>query len=181
MTAQAIEQPDTKSFLRGAIDALKSGADRAEVRKSAKAALKAKQAAEVDALVDAALLDAESLAQLEAAEQAASEKAAAEEHARRTKLGMSKRKLKAACAKFDAALVAANESFEEVEQALSDIANLSKGKRADVTSRRWIIVAAVWKNAKTFGARLGAPRSPGGISKWQTVSDSLRPYYETEK
>lgn len=153
------------------IERLKTG-DRRGARTALKQELAAKKKQSEEAQLDAEL---DRIAKDDEAREAAAaetERAAKAERARQSRLSRAKRQLTSAAAELDTALETAEAKFHEIEACLATIAQ-SGGRRVHVTSTKWMLIAAFWKNAHHLGARLGLARSPGGPSKYKTISTAV--------
>ncbi|MFN3213016.1 MAG: hypothetical protein ACE37M_07925 [Henriciella sp.] len=151
-----------------AIEAIRNKAPMRERRTALRRDLKANEDAALDEQLKALEAEAERKAIAEA------EKAAEADRAKKSMLAReaAERALADAATRMDAAIGALEESFVAIEEQSAIIVRHG-GRRRDVNARKFMLVAAMWHGARSFSARLGLIRMPGGPSKWRTLSETL--------
>lgn len=152
-----------------AVEAIRSKAPLRDRRAALRRDLKASEEAALDERLRA--LESEN----EQREIAESEEAKLAERAKRSTLAReaAERALADAAADMDAAIAVLEASFVTIEEQSAIIAQ-NGGRRRDVNSRKFLLVAAMWHGARSFSARLGLIRSPGGAHKWRPLTEALR-------
>lgn len=153
-----------------AVEAIRRKAPLQDRRAALRKDLKANENAKLDEQLKALEAEAEQQQIVEAVQAAEAERAKQSMLAREA----AQRALAEAAADMDAAIAALETAFLTVEEQAAVIAQ-NGGRRRDVHSRKFMLVAAMWCGAQSFSARLGLIRMPGGARKWRPICETLGP------
>lgn len=150
------------------IEAIRGGASRAKRRAALARDLERDEALALDeTLEDLERREAEDAAKRERreAERLADERRAGQ-------LAAAEGRIAEDAAKIDALLAELEAAFTRIEADMREARDCGGADR-NVNTRRWLLVNAAWFHARTFSARLGIARSPGGVRKWSPLSEAL--------